>query len=110
MAVPHDELLRVLKAELKKGGIHEASLKAKGWHLDGMCNHDKGAVYVDLAPTVTEILMHELLHRRFPRWGEKRVDTTARRLLRSMNTRQVQWWNRQFQQHKTTITTPVDAD
>lgn len=106
----HVDLLRTLRAELRKGGIHEASIKAKGWHLDGLCDHEKGAVYVDPAPTITEVLLHELLHRRYPRWGEKRVDTTAQQLLRSMTSRQVQWWARQFQQHKTTLRKPVSAD
>ena len=106
----HGTLLKVLKAELRKGGIHEAPLKAKGWHLDGLCDHDKGVVYVDPAPTVVETLFHEVLHRAFPRWGEKRVDRTAKQLLRSMTTRQVRWWYRQFQQTKTTLTTPVSAD
>src|SRR5688572_19897566 len=110
MAVPNDALLRVLRAELRKGSIHEAQLKAKGWHLDGLCDHDKGAVYVDPAPSITEALLHEVLHRRYPRWGERRVDATAKRLLRSMNSRQVQWWYRQFQSLKTTLTTPVSAD
>lgn len=110
MAATNDELLKLLRGDLRKGGIHEASLKAKGWHLDGMCDWDKGTVYVDPAPTVTETLLHEMLHRRYPRWGEKRVDLTAQRLLRSMNSRQARWWYRQFQSLKTTLTKPVSAD
>jgi hypothetical protein len=110
MPVPHDVLLRELRKEFRKGGIHEASLRAKGWHLDGLCNHENGAVYVDPAPHVTETLLHEVLHRRFPRWGERRVEATANRLLRSMNSRQVRWWYRAFQKSKTTLTTPVSAD
>lgn len=110
MSTPCDELLKALKAEFRKGGIHEARIKSKGWHLDGLCDLDKGAVYVDPAPAVVETLLHEVLHRTFPRWGERRVDTTARRLLRSMNSRQVRWWYRQFQRSKTTLTTPVSAD
>lgn len=110
MTPPHAELLQILKVEFRKGGIHEAPLTAKGWHLDGMCDWEKGAVYVDPAPSVTEALLHEVLHRRYPRWGEKRVNTTARSLLRSMTSQQVRWWYRQFQKSKTTITTPVSAD
>jgi hypothetical protein len=110
MAILLDDLFKELRAELKKGRITEAPLRGKGWHIDGLCNHDEGRVYVDPAPTIAEILMHELLHRRFPRWGEKRVDKTARRLLRSMNSRQAAWWARQYQRRKRTITTPVSAD
>ena len=110
MAVPNAALLRTLRAELKKGGIHEAPLRAKGWHVDGLCDHDKGAVYIDPAPQVTETILHEVLHRRFPRWGEKRVDRTAKRLLRSMTSRQARWWYRQFQQLKTTLAKSVSAD
>jgi hypothetical protein len=104
------DLLKELRAELKKGGIVEAPIRGKGWHLDGLFDPNKGEVYVDLDATITEILLHELLHRRFPRWGEKRVDKTANRLLRSMNSRQAAWWARQFRQRKRTITTPVSAD
>jgi hypothetical protein len=106
----HGDLLKQLRAELKKGGIHEAPLKAKGWHLDGLCDHEKGAVYVDPAPTITEILLHELLHRLYPRWGEKRVDRTARQLLRGMTSRQVRWWAREYQHTKRTLKDPVRAD
>lgn len=110
MPVPNDALLRELRAEFKKGSIHEAPLRAKGWHLDGLCDSEKGAVYIDPAPHVTETILHEVLHRRFPRWGEARVDRTAKKLLRSMNSRQVRWWYRAFQKSKTTLTTPVNAD
>lgn len=108
--VTYEALLKELRAELKKGGIVEAPLRAEGWHVDGLCDHEEGRVYVDPAPTITEILLHELLHRRFPRWGEKRVDKTAARLLRSMNSRQASWWSRQFKQRKVTLKTPVRAD
>lgn len=109
MAQPtFDELLKELRHELKKGNIIEAPLRGKGWHIDGLSYKEN--VYVDPAPTIAEIIIHELLHRRFPRWGEKRVDRTARRLLRSMNSRQAAWWSREFQRRKRTITTPVSAD
>lgn len=110
MAQTLDALLRELRAELKKGGIVQAPLRANGWHIDGLCDHEEGRVYVDPAPAITETLLHELLHRRYPRWGEKRVDKTARQLLRCLSPRQVQWWARQFQQTKTTLSTPVSAD
>ena len=103
-----DELLKGLRAELKKGDIVEAPIRGKGWHIDGLCHN--GKVYVDPAPTIAEILMHELLHRRFPRWGEKRVEKTANRLLRSMNSRQAAWWARQYERRKRTVKTPVSAD
>ena len=105
-----EQLLKELRAELKKADIIEAPLRGKGWHIDGLCDPNTGKVYVDPAPTIAEILLHELLHRRFPRWGEKRVDKTASRLLRSMNSRQAAWWARQFKHRKRTITTPVNAD
>lgn len=104
------DLMKQIKAELRKGAIHEAPLDAKGWHLDGLCDYDSGRVYVDPAPSIAEALMHEVLHRRFPRWGEKRVDATAKRLLRSMNSREVRWWYREFRRMKKTSTTPVKAD
>lgn len=109
MAQPtFDALLKELRHELKKGEIIEAPIRGKGWHLDGLCY--RGRVYVDPAPTITEILLHELLHRRYPRWGEKRVHRTAASLLSSMDSRKAAWWARQYHQRKRTITTPVSAD
>ena len=103
-----EQLLAELRTELKRGNIVEAPLRSKGWHVDGLSYGD--TVYVDPAPSIAEIILHELLHRRFPRWGEKRVDTTARRLLRSMNSRQAAWWSREYQRRKSISRTAVSAD
>lgn len=105
-----EDMLAALSTELRKGRIVEAELKAEGWHLDGVCDFNTGHVYVDPAPSVTEALLHEMLHRRFPRWGEKRVDASAKRLIRSMTSRQVQWWYRQFKRRKKTSRKPVNVD
>lgn len=110
MSLTLDALLKELRAELKKGGIVQAPIRANGWHVDGLCDHEGGTVYVDPAPAITETLLHELLHRRYPRWGEKRVDVTAKRLLRFMTPRRARWWAQQFNQRKRTLTTPISAD
>ena len=89
------ELLVHVEDEFRRGRIHERHLVADGWHLDGL---QEGAdVFVDPAPNVVESLIHEILHRRFPRWGEKRVSNTAHRLLKNMDSRTVRSWYRRYQ-------------
>ena len=104
------ELLTALKAELRKGRIYEAPLRSNYEHVDGMYDDANGRVYVNPAPQVAETLLHEVLHRRFPRWGEKRVTRTAKQLMRQMTARQAQWWYAQFKRLKKTIREPIRAD
>lgn len=105
MAKPPD-LKAELWRELRDGrGVHEAELRYPGWHLDGLC--EGGKVYVDPAPSIVETLLHELLHRARPRWGERRVDAEAKRMLRQMSTQEVRRWYRTYQRVKQSRVTPV---
>lgn len=106
----HAKLLAALKAELRKGQIYEAPLSSAYEHVDGMYDDATGRVYVNPAPQVAETLLHEVLHRRYPRWGEKRVTKTAKQLMHHMTARQAQWWYQQFKQIKRTIHAPVQCD
>ncbi len=48
---------------------------------------------VALGPAILETLLHELLHRRHPRWGERRVAKTARLLVGHMDEAlKRKWW------------------
>ena len=102
------ELRDTLRAELHKGNIHEADLRDPKWHLDGLCDGTK--VYVNPAPAVVETLLHELLHRAKPRWGERRVLKESRRLLNYLTEREVRAWYRKFQVLAIRRKRPVKAD
>lgn len=88
-------LLKVaLWAELKNGNVHEADVRDKRFHLDGLC--EGGKVYVNPAPSIVETLIHELCHRRYPKWSEKRVLIESRRVLSKMSETEVRKWYREF--------------
>ena len=77
--------------ELQRGRVYECSLSDKRWHLDGL--KDGQDVFIDVRPSILETLLHELLHRLKPRWGERRVTLEARHLLSHMSESQMRsWW------------------
>jgi hypothetical protein len=105
--VNFSDLFVELVNELRKGRIYERSLRSQGrWQYHGLA--DTHAVHIDPRPAVLEILLHELLHRRYPAWSEARVDRTALRLVKSMDEHaKGQWW-RQYNRIKRRAR-PVDV-
>lgn len=91
MSIETDDLLSELFDELKRGQIYECSLRSKTWQMDGL--QEGQNIYIDPRPAILETLLHELLHRRKPRWGERRVATEARKLSVAMDeTTKRHWW------------------
>lgn len=84
--------------ELQRGKVYECSLRDPRWHLDGF--KDGECVYIDPRPAVLETLLHELTHRRHPRWGERRVTTEARRMVGRMTEQDKARWWRAYQRIK----------
>lgn len=103
------DLLRELERELKRGGIFDARLVAEGEHVDGVCQ-PRGQIIVDPAPSVVDTLLHELLHRRYPKWGEKRVSLTANRLVAQMDHATVRRWYRKYQKAARKRSRPVELE
>jgi hypothetical protein len=91
-----DVLLSALSAEFSKGDVYEAELQSKDAHVLGCLTIEDQRVYVDPAPMVVEILFHELLHRRFPRWGERRVKKTSEGLLATLTDTEKRRWYRRY--------------
>lgn len=88
MAAPD---LEDLLDELHRGKVYECSLRSKTWQHDGLL--DGETIYVDPRPAILETLIHELLHRRKPRWGERRVTQEARALVVRMDeATTAKWW------------------
>jgi len=78
--------------ELHRGKVWECSLRDPKWHLDGLQSGEH--VYIDPRSSVLETLIHELIHRRHPRLGERVVAKTARKLLAGMtDPDKRRWWN-----------------
>lgn len=82
-----------LMDELQRGRVYECSLRDPNWRLDGLQHGE--AIYIDPRPAILETLCHELLHRRKPRWSERRVTREARVLLSKMSEQDLaHWWRR----------------
>lgn len=62
----------------------------------GLTESDR-KVYVNTAPHVLDTVIHELLHRLRPKWGEKRIIVAAARIVASMDDAQVKQWHRRYQ-------------
>lgn len=77
--------------EIQRGRIYECSLRSERFVVDGLQSGEN--IYIDPRPAILETLCHELLHRKHPRWGERRVTREARRLVAVMDERTKQtWW------------------
>lgn len=79
--------------ELTRGKVYECTLRDPAWRLDGLQHGE--AIYIDPRPAILETLIHELLHRRKPRWSERRVSREARLILSKMSEEEIAaWWKR----------------
>jgi hypothetical protein len=94
---PRLDVRAELEAEFKRGNIAEADLRDPAFHLDGFCDHGTKRVYVNPRPAVIETLIHELTHRRWPAWSERRVLRESRRVLAKMSDAEVADWYRKYQ-------------
>ena len=62
------DLLAAITVEFSKGRIFEAPIVGSKDHVEGLCNWESGEVTVNPSVSVVDTLVHELLHRRFPKW------------------------------------------
>jgi hypothetical protein len=107
LSAEHFLLLEDLRDELSRGRVYECSLRDAQWHLDGFQSGE--SIYIDPRPAILETLIHELLHRRKPRWGERKVTREARALLASMDEPTMrQWWNAYRRTKKKGV--PIDVE
>jgi hypothetical protein len=86
-----------MRDELEKGRILESDLRSKSHHIAGYCDFIAGQVHVNPRPMIVEALLHELIHRRHPKWSEKTVDREAKALLSKMTEDQVATFYRRYQ-------------
>lgn len=103
------ELLEELAEELRRGRIVEARLHDADYHLDGLCDHDRQVIVVDPIPATVSTLLHELIHRRFPSWSERRVQREERRLIAYMDRAELAMWWRRYSRAKRVRRRPVVA-
>lgn len=84
-------LLDDLWDELQRGRVYECSIRDPKLQVDGL--QDGENIYIDPRPAVLETVIHELLHRRKPRWSERTVTRTARALVVGLDEpAKARWW------------------
>jgi hypothetical protein len=74
-----------IKAELARGGVQERPIVGGGEHVAGFCDHDSQYIVLHSKhPEVIDTLCHELIHRRWPRWGEARVQAETTYIMQHL--------------------------
>lgn len=106
-SIPALTLLDSLWDELHRGRVYECSLRSPTWQVAGLQHGEN--VYIDPRPLIIETVLHELLHRLKPRWGERRVRREAERLLAHLEEPDKQrWWAAYRKIRK--VSKPVDVE
>lgn len=101
-------LIASLSEEFAKGRIYEATLITDDAHLEGMCDTDTGVITLDPKVTIVSALLHELIHRRYPRWSERRVRKAEIEAMGQLTQKDVQTWYRRYKR-AVKKRRPVDA-
>ena len=79
----------------------------KRWLVYGLIEGQK--ITVNPALSVMDSLVHELIHRARPRWGEARVVKETCRILRAMPDEEIRRWHRQYNRVKRLRKTPIEG-
>lgn len=93
---PVPELLSELEHELSRGRVYEATLRDPGYLTEGLCDHGTQAITIDPGVALIDVLWHELIHRRYPSWSERRVLSETQRLLTSSDRDDIGRWVRKY--------------
>lgn len=102
--------LAILADELRRGRIREARLREPGYIVHGVCDASTGVIVIDPAPATVSTLLHELLHRRYPDWSERRVAREERQLMRALSDQDLAWWYAQYLRRRRRQRRPVAVD
>ena len=100
-------LRALMVKELAKGLIFEATIVgSKDLFIEGVCC-ENGEITVNPSVNVVDTLIHELLHRRFPRWSEDRVRLETWRIMKHMSDADIAAWYRKYKRMAKRKTKPV---
>jgi hypothetical protein len=90
-------ILSELAHEMDRGLIYEATLVTDdGSQLEGLCNPDNQHITIDPKVSIVAVLFHELIHRRYPSWSERRVRSEEKKALLMLSKSDVQTWYRRY--------------
>ncbi len=84
-------MMDLLWEEMELGRIWEVSLRSEELQVFGLSEGQN--IYIDARLAIIEVLIHELLHRRFPDWSERKVRKTTKALtVRLSEQEKRRWW------------------
>jgi hypothetical protein len=92
--------LLALAEELQRGRIIEAPLREPGYLVHGVCDPVTEVIIIDPAPAIVSTLLHELLHRRYPAWSERRVRQEEKRLMGIVSDEDVRYFYQQYNRRR----------
>jgi hypothetical protein len=90
------ERLKEVTEELSKGRIYEATLVDPTHHLEGLCDPATQSITINPKVSIVDSLIHELLHRRYPTWSERRVLQETRHLMGFLSSHDIEVWYRRY--------------
>ena len=91
-----EERLSEVAEELAKGRIYEATLIDPTHHLEGLCDTDTQKITINPKVSIVDSLIHELLHRRYPSWSERKVREETRTLMGQLTHQDLQTWYQRY--------------
>lgn len=93
----HESLLLRVCAELGAGRITEAFISDPGFQTDGLTDDASKHITVNPAWQTIDTVIHEILHRLYPRWSEGYVRNRTAYLKNRMTDAQVQAFYDEYQ-------------
>jgi hypothetical protein len=96
-----------MSVALEEGKITEAEIRSDRFHWAGAFMPDTGRIVINPHSAIVEHLVHELVHRLHPRWGEKRVQAEGDRLFKTMTSTDVAAFYRKYQALARKRKTPI---
>lgn len=98
-----------LTHEMDRGRVYEATLVTDdGWHLEGLYDPNNETITINPQVPIVSALLHELIHRRYPTWSERRVKREEKKAMRLLSPKDIQRWYRRYRR-AVKKRRPVDA-
>src|SRR5689334_17606438 len=86
-----------LEEQFKQVRLYEATMVTDdAYHLWGLYDPEKQTITIDPKVAIVSTLLHELIHRKYPNWTEKRVRMAENAAMRQLSPQDVQTWYRRY--------------
>lgn len=90
------DLIETVLEEFQKGQIYEAQILDDRYHIDGFLHRASGDITINPKVSVVDTVIHELLHRRYPKWTERKVKQETARIMGHLTPAEIDAWYRRY--------------